>query len=183
MKSLALPRNENGGAMTEVTATAVSAASAGSIRVSDTKNHTLTLVRVQASDTARLGRGLVRFITDLVQRAEKPIPVVAECPDRCGRFYNVSVDLSDADKPVVLSLPGNCRQCGACLDTYEMNRDLIATARLFAETARFGTPCGYCTECEQRFETVDDENKHVEVFGHRTSRNVADAWHPGGRAS
>jgi hypothetical protein len=139
MKSLALPRNENGGAMTEVTATAVSAASAGSIRVSDTKNHTLTLVRVQSDSVARRGRGLVRLLadltTDLAPRADRPIPVVAQC-DHCGEFYNVSVDLRDADDPRVLpsTLPGNCRRCREPLDTPEMVRDLIATARHYVET-------------------------------------------------
>jgi hypothetical protein len=84
----------------------------------DTGNVTLSLVRVQPSETSRAGRNLVRFLSDFTQSAEKPVPVVAPC-DHCGRFWNVSVDFSDADAPVVRSLPDNCC-CGTPLDTPEI---------------------------------------------------------------
>lgn len=94
----------------------------------------LSLVRVQPSETAARGRHLVRFITDLVQRADKPIPVVAEC-EHCGEFYNVSVDITDEQKPLVYGLPGNCRRCLTPMDTPAMIEALAGNARYLAETA------------------------------------------------
>jgi hypothetical protein len=108
------------------------------LTVEPERNSSLTLIRVQPEQTARRGRGLVRFLSDLVQREDKPVPVVATC-DHCGRHYNVSVDLSDAANPVVRSLPDSCRSCGDSLQRYEMIRDLIGTARYYIETA---TPVG-----------------------------------------
>lgn len=114
------------------------AVTAGAIRAADTPNLHLHLIRVQSDATARRGRGLVRFFTDLVQREETPIPVVASC-DHCGRHYNCAVDLSDASDPIVLRLPDNCARCGASLQEYEMIRALVGTARLFYDTR---TPVG-----------------------------------------
>lgn len=131
------PLTKNGRAATEVT-TPPGVDGKGGILTGDRDNLHLVLVRVQAHETARRGRGLVRFITDLEQRVDKPIPVVAECPHRCGRFYNVEVDLSDASDPIVLRLPDNCPRCGASLQEYTMIRDLVGTARYFAETATRG---------------------------------------------
>lgn len=101
-------------------------------------NAQLTLIRVQHDRDARRGRGLVRFLSDLVQRADQPVPLVATC-EHCGRHYNVRVDLSDASNPVVRSLPDTCRTCGHSMQEYRMIRDLIGTARYYVETA---TPTG-----------------------------------------
>lgn len=103
----------------------------------DERNITLTLVRMQPSATAARGRGLVRLLddlaADLAPDTERPIPVVAQC-ETCARFYNVAVDLRDANDPVVLGLPSNCRRCGHPLDDYQHIRSLIGAARHYVET-------------------------------------------------
>jgi hypothetical protein len=133
--SQAIAQTQNGRPLAEASGTPVVTDPSPSHH-GDAWQSTLTLVRVQADAASRRGRGLVRFLTDLTQRAEAPIPVVAQC-EHCGRFFNVTVDLSDADAPIVRSLPDNCR-CGTSLDTPTMIRDLIGTARHFVETASGG---------------------------------------------
>jgi hypothetical protein len=80
------------------------------------------------------------MLTQVIARVRKYTPpkqdeviVVVDCPDQCGRYHHPVVDLSDADKPLVRKLLGNCA-CGAMLDTPVMIRDVIATARNFLET-------------------------------------------------
>lgn len=105
------------------------AINAGPSRTDDTPNLHLTLVRVQPSATATRGRNLVRFLTDLAP--EKPVPVVAECP-HCHHLWDVAVDLTDEDAPVVLRLRDNCL-CGESLDTPTMIRLCIGVARNLVE--------------------------------------------------
>jgi hypothetical protein len=66
------------------------------------------------------------------------VPVVAQCPNHCGAFFNVAVDLHPPHDPTVLRLPDNCWKCGHTLQEYETIRDLIAKARYYRETATPG---------------------------------------------
>lgn len=74
---------------------------------------------------------------------DEPAPVLdrvlipLQC-ERCGRYAHPTVDLTDADRPMVEDLPDNCVQCGEPQDTPEIIRDLVGTARNFAEAIHKG---------------------------------------------
>jgi hypothetical protein len=137
------PRMQNGRPSAEAFGTPA-VDNGGPVRVADTPNLHLHLVRVQSDEVAARGRRLVRLLTDLTAprlakapvrpKKQQAVRIPLQC-EHCGQWHKPSVVFEEGKEPVVIDLPGNCWQCGHVVESYEVIRDLIGTARLWLETA------------------------------------------------